>query len=49
MEDWQNFGLSYAKTLRAWKNNIGDWSKLEKYDENFKIFVDCNLVERTSI
>ncbi len=36
LEDWQNFGLSYAKTLRCWYNNIGDWSDLENYDEKFR-------------
>ena len=44
MEDWQNFGLSYAKTLRAWKTDIGDWSKLEKYDKNFRRMWDMYLL-----
>jgi cyclopropane-fatty-acyl-phospholipid synthase len=36
MEDWQNMGLSYTKTLRAWHANIGDWSGLDDYDERFR-------------
>jgi cyclopropane-fatty-acyl-phospholipid synthase len=36
IEDLQNFGLSYAKTLRAWNKNIDDWSGLEKYDTKFR-------------
>jgi len=36
LEDFQNFGLSYAKTLRAWKDNIGDWQGLDKYDTKFR-------------
>ena len=36
LEDWQNMGLSYAKTLRAWHANIGDWSELDDYDERFR-------------
>jgi cyclopropane-fatty-acyl-phospholipid synthase len=36
LEDWQNMGLSYAKTLRAWHNNIGDWSGLENYNDRFR-------------
>ena len=36
LEDWQNMGLSYAKTLRAWHKNIGDWSRLENYDDRFR-------------
>tara|TARA_A100001011_G_C14179287_1_gene786080 strand:- start:18 stop:1187 length:1170 start_codon:yes stop_codon:yes gene_type:complete len=36
LEDWQNMGLSYAKTLRAWHANIGDWSGLDDYDERFR-------------
>jgi len=36
LEDFQNFGLSYAKTLRAWNNNIGDWSDLDNYDTRFR-------------
>jgi cyclopropane-fatty-acyl-phospholipid synthase len=36
LEDWQNMGLSYAKTLRAWHKNIGDWSGLENYNNRFR-------------
>ena len=36
LEDWQNMGLSYAKTLRAWRNNIGNWSGLYKYNNKFR-------------
>ena len=36
LEDWQNIGLSYAKTLRAWHRNIGEWSGLDNYDERFR-------------
>ncbi len=36
LEDWQNFGLSYAKTLRSWYNNIGDWKGIEHYDQRFR-------------
>ena len=36
LEDWQNMGLSYAKTLRAWHTNIGDWSGLDDYNERFR-------------
>jgi cyclopropane-fatty-acyl-phospholipid synthase len=36
LEDWQNFGLSYAKTLRRWRANIGDWSGLDKYEAKFR-------------
>lgn len=36
LEDMQNFGLSYSKTLRAWKKNIGNWSGLENYNFKFR-------------
>lgn len=36
LEDLQTFGLSYAKTLRQWNNNIGDWTGLDKYDDRFR-------------
>lgn len=37
MEDWQNFGPDYDKTLMAWFNKFNNgWSNLEKhYDERF--------------
>jgi len=44
LEDFQNFGLSYAKTLRAWKNNIGDWSSLDNYDIKFRRMWDFYLL-----
>ena len=36
LEDWQSFGLSYAKTLRQWHYNLGDWSGLDNYDKRFR-------------
>ena len=36
LEDFQNFGLSYAKTLQEWQNNIGDWKGLDNYDTRFR-------------
>jgi len=36
MEDMQNFGLSYAKTLREWRKNIGNWENLDSYPIRFK-------------
>lgn len=36
LEDFHNFGLSYGKTLRAWRENIGDWSGLERYPDKFR-------------
>ena len=36
LEDLQNFGMSYNKTLRCWRKNIGNWSNLEKYDIRFR-------------
>ena len=44
LEDWQNMGLSYAKTLREWHKNIGDWSGLESYDERFRRMWDFYLL-----
>ncbi len=37
MEDWHNFGVDYATTLRAWHNNFeSHWPELKgKYDETF--------------
>ena len=37
IEDWHNFGIFYAKTLRAWMNNFNDsWEGLKaKYDTRF--------------
>lgn len=39
MEDWHNFGASYARTLRAWHDNSeAAWDRLpdEAYDERFR-------------
>lgn len=36
LEDFQNFGLSYAKTLRCWRENIGNWEGLDEYDTVFR-------------
>jgi len=44
LEDFQNFGLSYAKTLRAWHSNIGDWQGLDGYDTRFRRMWDYYLL-----
>jgi cyclopropane-fatty-acyl-phospholipid synthase len=44
LEDLQNMGLSYAKTLRAWHANIGDWSGLDDYDESFRRMLNFYLL-----
>ena len=44
IEDWQNFGLSYARTLTEWRNNIGDWSGLEEFPESFRRMWDLYLI-----
>ena len=37
IEDWQNFGLDYVKTLKAWNDNTeAAWPELEGYDEEFQ-------------
>ena len=36
LQDYQNIGMSYAKTLQAWSDNIGNWEDLENYDSRFK-------------
>lgn len=36
LEDWQSFGVSYAKTLRAWKDNLNNWQGLEEFDQSFR-------------
>lgn len=45
LEDLHNFGLSYAKTLRAWRANIGDWEGLcpRKYPTRFRRMWDVYL------
>lgn len=43
LEDWQNFGLSYEKTLLAWRQNIGNWEGLDKYDEKFRRMWDLYI------
>ena len=44
LEDFQNFGQSYAKTLRAWHSNIGDWKGLDNYDTKFRRMWDFYLL-----
>ena len=44
LEDFQNFGLSYAKTLRDWRNNIGDWKGLDGYDTKFRRMWEFYLI-----
>ena len=44
LEDFQNFGLSYHKTLRAWRKNIGNWEGLENYNERFRRMWDYYLL-----
>lgn len=37
LEDWHNFGKSYAKTLRAWHNNINQkWNEVPEFDTTFR-------------
>lgn len=36
LEDMQNFGISYSKTLDNWYNNIKNWEGLDNYDEKFR-------------
>ena len=37
MEDWQNFGLDYKKTLLAWHANIQtSWNELPEYSPEFR-------------
>ena len=36
LEDVQNIGHSYAKTLRNWHKNIGNWEGLENYSIKFR-------------
>jgi cyclopropane-fatty-acyl-phospholipid synthase len=43
IEDLQNFGLSYAKTLRSWRANIGDWDGLDTYSTRFRRMWDFYL------
>jgi cyclopropane-fatty-acyl-phospholipid synthase len=46
MEDWHNFGVYYAKTLRAWHANFEKaWPELrEKYGDRFKRMWDYYLL-----
>lgn len=44
LEDFHNFGISYAKTLREWRNNIGDWQGLDEYDTKFRRMWDYYLL-----
>ena len=34
LEDMQDFGLSYAKTLTCWYNNLNEWKNLPKYKKD---------------
>jgi cyclopropane-fatty-acyl-phospholipid synthase len=43
LEDFQNFGISYAKTLSCWKENIGQWEGLDNYDTEFRRMWDFYL------
>ena len=43
LEDFQNFGISYSKTLHFWRKNIGNWEKLENYNEHFRRMWDIYL------
>lgn len=45
LEDLHNFGRSYAKTLRAWRANLGDWEGLSprKYPKRFRRMWDIYL------
>ena len=36
LEDWQNIGMSYAKTLLSWRDNLGNWEQLPKYNKQFR-------------
>ncbi|NND81997.1 MAG: cyclopropane fatty acyl phospholipid synthase [Gammaproteobacteria bacterium] len=37
IEDWQNFGLDYYKTLMIWHRNIDKaWPQIPQYDEEFR-------------
>lgn len=36
LEDWHSFGVSYAKTLRAWKEKLNGWRGLEEFDDRFR-------------
>ena len=36
-------GLSYVKTLRNWRKNIGDWSNLNSYNQRFRRMWDFYL------
>ena len=36
LQDFQNIGKSYTKTLRSWKENIGNWKGLDEYDYCFR-------------
>jgi len=45
MEDWQSFGVSYAKTLREWKHRLDNWRGLEEFELRFRrmweYYLDC--------
>ena len=43
MEDWQSFGVSYAKTLREWKHRLDNWRGLEEFELRFRRMWDSCL------
>lgn len=49
LEDFQNFGMSYAKTLRSWRKNIGNWEGLDEYDERFRKMWNFYLQEMAAM
>lgn len=46
IEDWENFGSNYDKTLMAWFENFdANWSKLrDNYDDRFYRMWKCYLL-----
>ncbi|MGA9276737.1 MAG: cyclopropane fatty acyl phospholipid synthase [Ilumatobacter sp.] len=45
LEDWQNFGPDYDRTLMSWYANIsGAWDELPAYDERFRRMWDFYLL-----
>jgi len=43
LEDFHNFGLSYSKTLRWWRKNLGNWEGMDNYSEKFRRMWDFYL------
>ena len=45
VEDWQNFGPDYDRTLMAWHENVtAAWDDLPAYDERFRRMWDFYLL-----